>query len=199
MKATNKPELKHEVRVLKTATCPSLSGKSKLTYQIGAQENDQGVCTPKSEVQLRIYANSGKGFFSDNWVPLTAIQQLLDKTKLITSFSIFPLIRGKSVNTAGFLLAALKNEGLVRDSKENRRCYERGDPKAFLTGVKTLLDSPAATKVRPQKTEATESKPVKLDSKAVKSDLKAQCIEAKKVPTVAAKKIPLKSSAKKKS
>ena len=114
MKATNKPEMKPEVRVLKTATCPSLSGKSKLTYQIGAQENDQGVCTPKSEVQFRIHANSGKGFFSDNWVPVTALMQLLDKTKQITSFSIFPLIRGKSVNTAGFILAAARQEGLVR-------------------------------------------------------------------------------------
>ena len=134
---------------------------------------------------------------------LTAIQQLLDKTKLITSFSIFPLIRGKSVNTAGFLLAALKNEGLVRDSKENRRCYERGDPKAFLTGVKTLLDSPAATKAKPQKTEAADPREAKVEPKAAKSDPKAntkpQPIEAKKVPAVVARKTPSKTSTKKKS
>ena len=177
MKATNKPE----VRVLKTATCPSLSGKSKLTYQIGGEENAEGVCTPKSEIQICIYANTGSGFYNNDFVAYAAIQQILDKTKLITSFSLHPLYRGKSVNTAGFLLAALKQEGLVRPAKEEKRSYERGDPKAFLTAAKALLDSPAALKAK--------AKPV-----AAKD---APMGDTKK-PAVTPKKTPSKSSVKKK-
>ena len=40
-----------DIKVLKTATCPTLSGKSTLTYQIGL--------TPESVVHLRITKNSG--------------------------------------------------------------------------------------------------------------------------------------------
>jgi len=45
----NEPEMK----VLKTATCKTLSGKSTLTYQIGL--------SPQSVVHLRIDKNSGGG------------------------------------------------------------------------------------------------------------------------------------------
>lgn len=177
MKATNKPE----VRVLKTATCPSLSGKSKLTYQIGGEENAEGACTSRSEIQIRINGNSNPGYFNDTWVPLPAIQQILDKTKLVTCFSLWPLFRGKSVNTGGFLLAALKNEGLVRPAKEDKRSYERSDPKAFLAGAKALLESPAALKAKVKPVAAKE----------------APMADTKK-PAAPAKKTPSKSSAKKK-
>ena len=49
-----------EVRVLRAATCPSLSGKSKLTYELG--------CDDKAGLQLRIAKNSGTGYFSTSWV-----------------------------------------------------------------------------------------------------------------------------------
>src|ERR1019366_4747872 len=99
--ATTNPD--SAVRILKTGTCPSLSGKSKLTYQLG--------CMGKSDLQFRISANSGTGFFSDDWVSLSDIQEVLDKGpsgKPITSFVLVPLFRGKSMNTPGFLFAAMK-------------------------------------------------------------------------------------------
>lgn len=123
------------IRVLKTGTCPSLSGKSKLTYQIG--------CEGKSDIQFRISANSAAGYFNDDWLSLSDIQEVLDKVpsdKPITSFNLLPLFRGKSMNSPGFLFAALKQEGLVQTSKEKQRCYERGDLKGFMASVKTLAD-----------------------------------------------------------
>lgn len=177
MKTSNKPD----VRVLKTATCSSLSGKSKLTYNVGGEENAEGVCTSKSEIHFRIHANSNSGYFNGEWVGMSAIQPVLDKAKTLTCFTLGPLFRGKSINTAGFLLAVLKNEGLVRAAKDDKRSYERGDPKAFLAGAKVLLESPAATKPR-ARTLATKDEP----------------IAAQKKPAATPKKTASKSSAKKK-
>ena len=63
------PQSAPEVRVLKTATCASTSGKSKLTYEVG--------CTPDSEVHVRITANTGSGAISKNWVAFRAIREVL--------------------------------------------------------------------------------------------------------------------------
>lgn len=124
------------IRVLKTATCPSLSGKSKLTYHVGWD----------SEIQLRVHANSAKGFFSREWVSLRNVSQALGKIpkdQAITSASFSSLFQGRSVNTPGFLLAALKSEGLVRPSKDKRRCYELCDATDFIAEVQALMGSPA--------------------------------------------------------
>jgi hypothetical protein len=164
------------MRILKTATCPSLSGKSKLTYQIG--------CVGKSDIQVHISANSGHGMFSDDWVALSDIQEVLDKApsgEPITSFVLNALFRGKSANTPGFLFAALKQEGLVERSKDKQRCYERGDLKGFMASVKALNELTGDAKAKPQKAEA---KPQKAAAKS------------KSAATV--KKTASKSSAKKK-
>jgi len=65
-----------DIRILKTGTCPSLSGKSKLTYEIGAG--------PASEICMRITKNSGAGMFGKGWVELEGIHKLVND-KPITS------------------------------------------------------------------------------------------------------------------
>lgn len=129
------------VRVLKTATCPSLSGKSKLTYDIG--------CKADSQIMVRVHGNSGEGFFNKDWVGLAGLSQLLAKLpvgKAITSATFKPVLRGKSTNTAGFLLAVLKHEGLVRALKDKSRTYELLDAKEFMARVQELITAPAADK-----------------------------------------------------
>ena len=131
-----------EIRILKIGSGPSLAGKGKLTYHIG--------CTDKSEVQFRVYANTGGGFFNNDWISLSAIQQVFDKhpsSKPLTSHVLNPLYRGQSANTPGFLLAALKQEGLVQPVKDKLRCYERVDPKEFISEVKALIKSSVDLKV----------------------------------------------------
>ena len=160
------------IRLLRVGSCPSLSGKGNLTYHIG--------CTDKSEVQFRVYANTGGGFFNNDWISLSAIQQVFDKhpsSKPLTSHVLNPLYRGQSANTPGFLLAALKQEGLVQPVKDKLRCYERVDPKEFISEVKALIKS---------------SVDLKVDDKSLKP-------AGDKSKQVAAKKeTPSKSSAKKK-
>ena len=124
------------IRVLKIATCPSLSGKSQLTYHLG--------CTPDAEVQLRIYANTAAGAFNADWVSVSGMQQALAKAPLpgkLTSFALKPLFQGKSINTPPFLFAALLNEELVRPSTTTKRCYEATDGKKFSAQVKALVGS----------------------------------------------------------
>lgn len=125
-----------DVRVLKSGTCPSLSGKSKLTYEI--------ACGPKNDLYVRIAKNSGNGFFSVDWVAWERLQALLDKNagKPITCHTLSPMFNGLSVNTPGFLLAALKHEGLVQPHEEVARCYELADPAPFFREMKALLTAP---------------------------------------------------------
>lgn len=141
------------LRILKTGTCPSLSGKSKLTYQIGREGS--------SDIQFRVTANSSSGFFSQDWVSLSEIQEELDKVpsgKSITSFSMVPLYRGKSMNSPGFLFAALKQEGLVQGSKDKQRCYERGDLKGFMAGIKALIAVDGKPEGKPQSAKGEGTK-----------------------------------------
>ena len=124
-----------DVRILKSAGCQSLSGKSKLRYEIG--------CSPEDEVMLRICGNSGGGYFNDDWIPWTRLVAVLEKhgNKPIACFTLEPLLKGRSANTSGFLLAALKNEGLVQRMEANKRSYERLDGRAFIAQIQGLMVS----------------------------------------------------------
>lgn len=121
-----------ELRILKKATCPSLSGKSKLMYSIGANE--------KGDVYLAVTGNDGGGFFSTEPISLEAIQQALSKNPdNISSVALFGLFKGKSVNTPSFMLAVLKHEKLVQPIKGKQRKHELCDPKPFMDRIADLM------------------------------------------------------------
>lgn len=136
-KATQPTE---ELRVLKTATCPSLSGKSTLTYHVG--------CNASNAIHFRVVANTGKGFFNKDWTPQEALEKLLSKVPAsshITSGTFHPICKGKSVNTAGFLLAVLQSEGLIQPAKDSPRCYERVETNEFSAAIQSLIESGTET------------------------------------------------------
>ena len=109
--------------ILKTAECPSLSGQSTLTYNIGL--NDKKLC-------ICLTGNTGAGVINKMPVELAQIQTLLASQKgPITSGCLLGLFEGKSSNSAGFLLAVLLAEGLVKVSFDNQRQYERVNEKAY--------------------------------------------------------------------
>lgn len=122
------------IRILKTASCPSLSGKSSLTYQVG--------CNPESDIYLRIHANKGGGFFSNEWVALGAIRDVLEHNASLTCFSFVAVFKGKSTNTPGFMLAVLKQEGMVIPSTDVQRRYVMSAPDSFMAEVHALMDAP---------------------------------------------------------
>lgn len=116
--------------ILKVDSCPSLTGKSTLTYHIGSNA--------ESVILLRVHANTGGGYFSKEWVSFGVIQQALEKqTKPFTSMLLKPLFNGKSSNTPAFLLAVLKHVGVIKDSE--KRGYECGDIAKFVAEIKQLM------------------------------------------------------------
>jgi hypothetical protein len=128
------PESPPEIRILKTASCPSLSRKSTLTFNIG--------CNTVGEIQFQITSNDGGGFFNDDWVAQSSIAKLLDrqpKGAPITSATFRSIYPSKSTNSPGFLAAILLHCGLLQPSKVKPRCYELGSPDKFISEVNALL------------------------------------------------------------
>jgi len=125
-----------EIRVIKTATCKSLSGKSDLTYHLGVDAD--------SNILIRIAINSGGGYFNQEWVALSAIQKILETYPVISSFSLRSLYVGKSTNSPGFLLAALKSESLVKLKGEKERSYVALDSASFMAETQALMKPDAA-------------------------------------------------------
>ena len=146
------------IRILKIASCPSLSGRSTLTFHVGCSR----VVTEGEalSIQLRVFANSGGGFFSNEWIELSAIRQALDKVHdgiAVTAHVLSPLFVGKSANSQAFVFAALKHEGLVSVEKDTKGRYARADASNFLADVETLMASDVDLQVE-------EKKVAKLDA-----------------------------------
>lgn len=128
------------MRVLKIASCPTNSAKSNLIYHIG--------CNKEHDLYFRVTANTGGGLFSPEWVSLNVMLSTLESSpQPLTSFILLPKLTGKSVNTPAFLMAALKNEGLVRNLEGKIRGYEISDSHAFMTEMKALIASEVNLKV----------------------------------------------------
>jgi hypothetical protein len=104
------------IRVLKSGSCPSLTGRSTLGYQLG--------CKGESELYLKLVSNTGSGFFSKEWIPCSMIEQLITGAAELTSTSFKTLFPNKSVNTGGFVMAVVKALGLIQTNADNSRWHE---------------------------------------------------------------------------
>lgn len=98
------------IKVVRVGSCPSLSDTGVLDYEVGADE--------AGEVYFRIVDNNATGyatpgFYSKEWIAWSEIHQVCTNHDPITSILFRPLFKGKSVNTAGFLLATLKDQSLL--------------------------------------------------------------------------------------
>ena len=122
-----------KMRIIKTGECPSLSGKSTLTCQIGL-EGDKKVC-------LSLTGNTGKGIFNRDWFDIEEISSLLaSQKKPVTSGSLHGLFENRSSNSAGFILAVLLKEGILKISPGNRH-YNLVGQAEYKKVVQALLDS----------------------------------------------------------
>jgi hypothetical protein len=121
----------------------AMSRKSNLSYELG-QDSAKGF-------HYRIVSCDGGGFFSPEWVAWTAIQTAIQtaikkSVGPLTSLCLRPLFKGKSVNTSGYLLAALVAEGLLEPLPKKIRHFR-------LTG-----NNPEAAKTKPRSTPAKKAK-----------------------------------------
>jgi hypothetical protein len=164
----SKHEDNPDMKVLKTTTTKTLSGKSTLTYQVGVQDD---------VLHVRISKNTGGGFFSNEWISMNDVRSVLDEHPEgtpVTSFILQPLFRGKSVNTPAFLLAALVHEKLLRPMKGKKRNHEPVDPEEFTAKVEKL------TSPKPKGTTGTTSKRVTKKTVTKKAAIKKKAASRRK-------------------
>jgi hypothetical protein len=136
------------MRVLKRDTCPSSSGRSELSYQIG--------CNEEEELYFMVYKNSGNGFHSSDWKSLKAIMSLLEETPHpITGATLLPLYNRLSINTSYFLIVCLMNEEILERQK---RIYVCKDTKPFMAKMKELMAAKTAEKAPKKAAKKTTKK-----------------------------------------
>ncbi len=100
------------------AECPSITGRSVLTFQAGRDPQS-------NEPQLRILRNSGRGMACKDWAPVAHIDAILAKADPVTARTFHDVHPGKSINTGGFILAILKALGVVQPKDDHSRQHER--------------------------------------------------------------------------
>jgi hypothetical protein len=131
--STSEADAPEPMRILKIATCSSLSGRSELTYHVG--------CTEAGAIHFRLWANSAAGMFSNTWFSMADLSTLLAIPDGITSSWLQPLWEQTSRNNAGFTLAMLQGEGLIEKSVLTPRTYSTVDPAPFLARINALVAS----------------------------------------------------------
>lgn len=97
--------------------CPSISGRSELTYAIGRHSQN-------ATLHLRIVRNSGGGMSCTDWAEAGHIEAIVKASPELTAKSFLALHPGKSINTGGFVMAVLKDLGFIRANAENTRLHE---------------------------------------------------------------------------
>ena len=141
------------IRVVKTAQCPSNSGRSQLTYQLGRDT--------EGRLYVKIHGNSNKGYFNAEWVGVDRILTKLSEQQ--SSFSSLPLkalFEGKSINTPHFMVAILLAEGLLIRDIHNSRYFILGNVDGFMARVEALIGNKGVA--MPMKTKS-KSKPESTD------------------------------------
>jgi hypothetical protein len=161
--------LDESMTVVRTATCETLTRKSKLTYYVGT--------LPDGEVYLRIHKNSGKGFFSNEWVSLQDIQKTIGEIpagKPVTAIVLGDLFEGRSVNTPGFLLAVLVQEKLLIPIQGKKRSHEPVSPEEFRERVSQLASGKGKPKAASRK-KAVRTSPAAKKKAQLKKKAQASC------------------------
>jgi hypothetical protein len=152
-----KPSTSSEPDLVNCASPPTLSDKSDPHHELGLDA--------KQTPLFRITACNGGGFFSKEWVSLPAIRSALQKSQAVRAILLFPLFKGKSVNTPGYLLAVLRAEKLIQPLPGKTRVHELcSDWDARVAsivqgGSDTGKSSTSKPKPAPKTKPASKSKP----------------------------------------
>jgi hypothetical protein len=93
--------------------------KGKISYRVLTDELHE-------ELFITIVGNEGGGWFSNEIIAVSKIEDVLSKinTKIPLATKAFaPAFESKSVNNAGFLVAVLRAEGLLKAADEGSRLH----------------------------------------------------------------------------
>ncbi len=129
--------------------CLSLSGRSTLTYAIGRHTEDRTL-------HLAIVGNSGGGMWCKDWASASAIQDVVVGEGELTAKSFHVLHAGRSINTGGFVLAALKELGFIRTNEQNTRLHEHAPTTTFEQVAMARIAETSGQVVKPPRRKAKE-------------------------------------------
>jgi hypothetical protein len=140
---TNEAEIEiiDPIEVIHQGECLSLSGRSTLEFVIGRHSED-------GTSHLAIASNSGGGMFCRDWCSASDIQDIVLGEGNLVARSFHPLHEGRSINTGGFILAAVKELGLIRVNEENSRIHEHVPGSTFEKVVAAYMANHASPKRR---------------------------------------------------
>jgi hypothetical protein len=144
------------IKVIYEGECPSISGRSTLSYAVGRHADDKTL-------HLAITGNSGKGMFAADWAPASAIQEVVLGAFGLTGASFHGLHEGRSCNTGPFILAAIKALGLVRANAENTRIHEHVPGATFEKVVMALVSQANSAKRQADDSKISRRKAKELD------------------------------------
>lgn len=150
---SNETEVIDPIEVIHMGESQSISGRSTLSFEIGRH-------TEESTLHLRIAGNSGRGMWCKDWASASAIQDIVLGEGELTAKSFHALHPGKSINTGGFVLAVLKELGLIRANEENTRVHAHVPGATFEKVVSAHMSQAKAVK-----TEAAGRKTLRLKPK----------------------------------
>ena len=122
-----------EIQVLQSDQCPSLSGRSTLTFELSTD--------PAKRLHLRVTHNTGKGHHNPAWVAYDQIEPLLMQAPTLSAAALATLFQGTSVNTAGFVMAVLKHLGAIEAIPEQRHAYRPTDTTDWKVRMRALIES----------------------------------------------------------
>jgi hypothetical protein len=127
------------MRILKKSICPGISPKAEasITYNVGYDPTTKTF-------SVRVIANSGGGFFSNEWIKVDDVLSCIQATDSSEPFKalIFQrLYMSRGANNHGFLGAALRSEGVLKPVAKAVYSHELDSPKTFNAAMQKLLKS----------------------------------------------------------
>lgn len=128
--------------VIHHGECLSLSGRSMLDFVIARHAQD-------GTLHLAITGNTGAGMWCRDWASANSIQDVVLGEGGLSATSFHQIHAGRSINTGGFILAALKELGLIRANEENTRLHEHVPGTTFEKVVSAHMAQAKAVKAVP--------------------------------------------------
>lgn len=142
-------EVVDPIEIIFTGDCLSVSARSTLTYAIGRHAED-------GTLHLAITGNSGGGMWCKDWASASAIQDVVVGEGELTAKSFHVLHAGRSINTGGFVLAALRDLGFIRANEENTRLHEHVPTTTFEQVAMARIGEASGQVPKPTRRKAKE-------------------------------------------
>ncbi len=138
------------VETVYVGTCESLSGRSNLTYTVARSSSDKSL-------GLAITGNDGAGMFCSDFVAGSQLDEIVIGATELTSASFQVCHPGRSTNTFGFILAALRDLQMVRRGSPNSRFHEHVPTTTFQKVVMARVGQAGEVTPKPGRRKAKVS------------------------------------------